>query len=313
MLVIPELLTFLVAAETENFSEVSRRLGISQPTVSMQIRALEGRLDVELFHRSGRSVTLTEAGQALVPLARRLADQAVHAEEAMASHTGELVGRLRIVCTTTAGKYLLPQLVSGLLTRHPMVSVECQVVHRGLAIERLCDGHAQIGVTSLREGSDDTLEYRPFVTDRIALIAPVDHPWATRKTPITPADLTTERFIFREDSSGTQHAVREALAWHELDMDDLHPVMTMGNAEAIRMAVQERIGVGFVSVLVAREAVDAGHLAMVRVKGLDITKTLYMIRDRRRPATPAQTAFWDYAFAPENELVRELPNLIGAA
>ena len=313
MLVIPELLTFLAAAETENFSEVARRLGISQPSVSMQIRALESRMGVELFHRSGRSVTLTEAGQALVPLARSLAAQAVHAEEAMASHTGEIVGRLRIVCTTTAGKYLLPQLVSGLLKRHPMVSVECQVVHRGLAIERLCDGHAQIGITSLREGSEDTLEYRPFVTDRIALITPVDHPWVTREKAITPADLATERFIVREDASGTQHAVREALAWHDLDLDDLQTVMTMGNAEAIRMAVQEQIGVGFVSVLVAREAVDAGHLAMVPVKGLDITKTLYMIRDRRRPATPAQTAFWDYAFAPENELLRELPNLIGAA
>ncbi len=67
------------------------------------------------------------------------------------------------------------------------------------------------------------------------------------------------------------------------------------------------------SVLVAREAVDAGHLAIVPVKGLDITKTLYMIRDRRRPATPAQTAFWDYAFAQENEPLRELPNLISAA
>jgi DNA-binding transcriptional LysR family regulator len=313
MLLIPELLTFLAAAETENFSEVARQLGISQPSVSMQIRALESRMGVELFHRSGRSVTLTEAGQALVPLARSLAAQAVHAEEAMASHTGEIVGRLRIVCTTTAGKYLLPQLVSGLLKRHPMVSVECQVVHRGLAIERLCDGYAQIGITSLREGSDQTLEYRPFVTDRIALIAPVDHPWATREKAVTPADLATERFILREDASGTQHAVRDALAWHDLDLDDLHPVMTMGNAEAIRMAVQERIGVGFVSVLVAREAVDAGRLAMVPVEGLDITKTLYMIRDRRRPATPAQTAFWDYAFSPENELLRELPNLIGAA
>lgn len=313
MLLIPELLTFLAAAETENFSEVARRLGMSQPSVSMQIRALEDRLDVELFHRSGRSVALTEAGQALVPLARRLADEAVHTEEAMASHSGELVGRLRIVCTTTAGKYMLPQLVSGLLARHPMVSVDCQVVHRGLAIERLCDGHVHIGVTSLREGGEDTLEYRPFVTDRIALIAPVDHPWATRKKAITPADLATERFILREDASGTQHAVREALAWHNLDLEDLHPVMTMGNAEAIRMAVQERIGVGFVSVLVAREAVDAGHLAIVPVKGLDITKTLYMIRDRRRPATPAQTAFWDYAFSPENEPIRQLPSLIGAA
>jgi DNA-binding transcriptional LysR family regulator len=89
--------------------------------------------------------------------------------------------------------------------------------------------------------------------------------------------------------------------------------MSMGNAEAIRMAVQERIGVAFVSVLVAREAHEAGNVAIVPVDGLDITKTLYMIRNPQRPATRAQTAFWDYAFAPENEAIRELPGLISPA
>ena len=68
MFLIPELHTFLLAAETENFSEVARRLGMSQPAVSMQIRSLEQRVDTDLFQRSGRSVHLTEAGEALVHL-----------------------------------------------------------------------------------------------------------------------------------------------------------------------------------------------------------------------------------------------------
>jgi DNA-binding transcriptional LysR family regulator len=70
MLDLYELQVFLAAAETENFSEAGRRLQLSQPAVSMQIRSLETHLGMDLFHRAGRHIALTEAGQALVPLAR---------------------------------------------------------------------------------------------------------------------------------------------------------------------------------------------------------------------------------------------------
>jgi DNA-binding transcriptional LysR family regulator len=85
--------------------------------------------------------------------------------------------------------------------------------------------------------------------------------------------------------------------------------MTLGSAEAIRMAVQEGIGIAFVSAMVALEAVVAGKVAVVEVKGLDLEKTLYMARDTDRPATRAQTAFWDWAFDPANEHIRRRPTL----
>jgi len=86
MLNLSEMQVFTVAAETENFSKAARRLRLSQPAVSQQIRSLENYLDVELFLRSGRGVTLTEAGGALLPLARELLDLSRHIEETMRSH-----------------------------------------------------------------------------------------------------------------------------------------------------------------------------------------------------------------------------------
>ncbi len=77
--------------------------------------------------------------------------------------------------------------------------------------------------------------------------------------------------------------------------------MTLGNSEAIRMAVQEGLGLGFVSTRVASEALAAGTLAVVPIDGMSITKTLYMIRNNQVPATAAAAAFWDFAFAPEHE------------
>ena len=72
------------------------------------------------------------------------------------------------------------------------------------------------------------------------------------------------------------------------------------------MAVQEGIGVAFVSCMVAEEAFRAGMLVPIEVEGLEMTQTLYMARHNGRPATGAQAAFWEFAFSPENAALREL-------
>ena len=305
MLNIHEMQVFLVAAETENFSEAGRRLNISQPAVSMQIRSLEETLRTELFRRSGRHISLTEAGQALVPMARDLVSRAIQIEESMASMQGEVVGLLRLSCSTTSGKYVLPRLIAGLRERHPQVQVVCHVNARHMALQMLLEGEAHIAMTSLREPSKD-IEYRPFVTDRIALVVPRGHPWAARGS-IEPAELVKADFILREEGSGTREALKDKLAWHDLSLDQLNVVMVLGNSEAIRMAVQEGIGVAFISGVVAVESIRSGSLVGVNVRGFDLTQTLYLARHTGRPPTSAQTAFWDYAFAAENRHLRELP------
>ncbi len=307
MLNLHELQVFLIAAETENFSETGRRFNISQPAVSMQIRSLETALGTDLFHRSGRHITLTESGHALVPMARDLVSRAIQIEETVASMQGSVVGLLRLVCSTTSGKYILPKLIARLRDKHPQVQVICHVNTRDLALKMLLDGEAQIGITSLRVPYKD-VEFRPFVTDRIVLIAPPDHPWAQRGEAVSPAELMEQNLILREEGSGTREALGDALAWHDLSVNHLNVVMVLGNSEAIRMAVQEGIGLAFVSGLAAADGIRAGTLAAIAVQGLDIVQTLYLARHTGRPATSAQTAFWELAFAPENEVLRELPS-----
>ncbi len=308
MLTTNELQVFLAAAETENFSEAGRRLGVSQPAISMQIKALEDRLGLQLFLRSGRHISLSEAGRALIPMARETIERVIGIEETMLSLQGEVVGLLKLACSTTAGKYILPALLSGLMARHPQVEIVCHVTPRAAALETLRRGEAHIALTSLRIPFKD-VEYRPFLTDSIALIVPPQHRWANLGEAVLPEDLLKEQFIVRESTSGTLDALRRGLEWHDLSLDHLNTVMTLGSAEAIRMAVQEGIGIAFVSAMVALEAVESGKVAVVDVKGLDIEKTLYMARDTDRPATRAQTAFWDWAFDPANEHIRRRPTL----
>ncbi len=306
MLNLNELRVFLVAADTENFSEAARRLRMTQPAVSQHVRSLEKRFDVALFERFGRHVTITDAGRALVSMARDLVERGHRIEETMASLHGQVVGLLKIGCSTAAGKYVLPKVLAGLRILHPQVDVVCHVTTRRTALGLLQSGEAQVALTSLREPIKN-VEYRPYLTDRIVLIAPPDHTWALRGGGITVGDLTTERFVSREEGSGTIDALREGLAHHDLTLDDLSVHMVLGNSEAVRMAVAEGIGLAFVSAMVAAEALAAGTVSVVAVEDLELTRTLYMARDVSRPATRTQTAFWDFAFSPANDEIRRRP------
>lgn len=301
MLDIYELQIFLAAAENGSFSEAGRRLQLSQPAVSMQIRSLETRLGVDLFVRSGRHIRLTETGEALIPMARELVNLSVQVEEAIASLQGEVTGLLKLACSTTAGKYILPQLIAGFIDRYPQVQVACDVGSRGTSISHLMDGSAQIAITSLRESYRE-LEYRPFIVDPIVLIAPPDHPWAARAA-ISVDEINEGRFIVREPNSGTQQAVVEALAAAKLNVHDLKIVMTLGNTEAITMAVAEGIGVAFVSKRAVAEGVKHNRVVIVPVDGMEIRQQLYLVRHSHRAATTAQNAFWEFVYLPENQAI----------
>ena len=306
MLNLYEIRVFLIAAETENFSEAGRRLNISQPAVSMQIRSLEENLGVELFHRSGRHISLSETGQALVPMARDLISRSIQIEETMASMQGEVLGLLKLACSTTSGKYVLPKLLARLCERYPHIQVSCAVSTRDIALQTLMEGEAHIAITSLREPYRD-VEYRPFLTDRILLVVPPDHPWAAVDS-IQPEELRGAPFIMREEGSGTNMALRDALAEQDVSLSELNAIMMLGNSEAIRMAVQEGIGVAFVSGLVAAEGIRSGELVAINVDGVDIQQSLYLARHTGRPATSAQSAFWELALSSESRALRALTN-----
>ena len=182
----------------------------------------------------------------------------------------------------------------------------CHVTGREHALSMLLTGEVQIALTSLREPYKD-IEYRPVLVDHIVLVTRPDHPWAKCNRPIRPLDLLDGTFVVREDSSGSYIALKDGLAWHGIGMDQLKTVMMLGNSEAISMSVEEGMGVAFLSEMVTKSAVKAGQLCVIPVEGLDLHQTLYLAHHTGRPATRAQTAFWEFCFAAENEDIRQAP------
>jgi DNA-binding transcriptional LysR family regulator len=295
MLDLNSLHVFLAVAEYGSFSEAGRRLHLSQSAVSQTIDGLEKQFGTRLYARQGRTVHLTEAGQVLAPAARELLAEASRLEETMASLQGEVFGALTIGCSTTSGKYLLPGLIARFRRRFSKVRIIVGVHSRSGVINRLQSGEIPLGVSSKRIDHKD-LEYQEFYTDEVVLIAPAGHRWA-KYARIVPDDLLDEPIIFRDEASGTYEVVQEGLRQHDISTDMLNVVMELGNTEAIEMAVEEGIGVAFVSRLAAARGLELGRVVEIKVDGMPLSRKLYMARCRRNPATRAQAEFWEFVKA----------------
>lgn len=303
-----DLYIFLVACETKNFSQAGRQLHLSQPAISQTINNLEKHFGTKLFHRQGRSVCLTEIGHALRPMAQELVSAAKRLDETISSLQGEVVGEFDIGCSTASGKYLLPSLIARFRRMYPMVRANVVVTSRDSVIKKLVSGEVAMGVSSRRIQHRD-LEYEDFFTDEVILIVPAEHPWAKFRR-VYPDDLLDEPIILREESAGTIEVLKRGLLEHDISFDMLNVAMVLGNAEAIEMAVEEGIGVAFISRLAAARGIELGRAVEVKVEGMDLYRKIYLARNQRYPTTYAQSEFWDFVHQPQVELASQIASAL---
>jgi DNA-binding transcriptional LysR family regulator len=298
MLDLTRLKIFLSAAENLSFSEAAKQLHLSQPTVSHHIKELERDLGVELFDRSTHKVKLTEAGRLLYPRARQLMHETVEIRQMMDSLQDQVAGHIRIACSTTAGKYILPQFAGRFRERHPGVRVSILPCIASNVVPRLLEDDADLGVVSF-EAYEGEMERQVFFEDRISLIVPAEHPWVAREF-IEASELLGEKMILREDTSGTSRVLMAELGKHDISRDDLDIFLEVGNSEAIVKTVETGFGVSFVSRITAAYALENGLITEVPVAGFNLLRKIYMVRKRLHQANRAMEAFWGFVHDPAN-------------
>lgn len=299
MIDLDKLNAFLHASQTLSFSAAAQQLHVSQPTISKYISVLEHEFDVALFERTSGGLQLTAAGKTLVPWAHRLIHETLDMHEMMLSMRGEVVGQLQIACSTTAGKYILPQLAGRFRHVHPGVRVSILACTQEHVAVRLLDGEADLGVVS-REVDSSQLECQEFFTDHLGLIVAANHRWAGRME-IEPGELLEVPIILREPQAGTRRAMLSALARHDINLSDLDVFLEVGNAEAIVGAVTNNFGVSFVSRLASSYARSTGCVVEVPVAGINLTRQLCMARPSMKAPTRAVEAFWSFVRHPAND------------
>ncbi|MCK6539316.1 MAG: LysR substrate-binding domain-containing protein [Anaerolineales bacterium] len=305
MLDINRLNVFIQVAATQSCSEAAKRLHLSQPTVSKHIQNLEAELNVQLFVREGAQLRITNAGMTLLPWARKIVRQSTEVQEMMQAMQDSVVGQLRIACTTTAGKYILPHLAARFRQRYPGVQIFIQPCVRQEMTSRLLSEDADLGVVS-SEVRENDLECQYFFTDYISFIVPEKHPLSKRDS-IEPAELLDVPIILREPSSGTRRTLQAELAKYDISFDEMNVLMEVGNAEAIVLAVAGNLGVSFVSRMASAYARVWGCVVDVPVEGLNLQRRICIARRKLSHPNLVRDAFWAFIHAPENEDVLALP------
>ncbi len=301
---------FLAAAEENNFSQAAKRLHMSQSAVSQHIQAIEQAYNIELFLRRGRSIALSEAGESLLPMAREVLRSARLLEDNLHNINHKVGGDLLIACSTSAGKYLMPPLLSMFQEQYPAVHPRVKVMSRDNVIERLLSQKIPMGVSSkIIEHRD--IECQPLFDDRIFLIVPTNHTWAAYGRA-TPDDLLDQKIIMREEVSGTCETVMQELKKFSISPDMLNVTMELGSSDAIEMAVECGVGIAFVSEMVAARGLAFGRVKKVEVTGMDLKRTVFIARHVNYPFTRAQSLFWEFAQSQREQLNTNIWNNLTA-
>jgi DNA-binding transcriptional LysR family regulator len=224
---------FLAIAETGSFSLAAEHLHLTQPAVSKRIAALELQLEVRLFDRLGREVSLTEAGRALLPRAYQIINVLDDTRRALSNLNGEVSGPLTLATSHHIGLHRLPPLLREFTRRYPLVSLDIRFLDSEVAYEEILHGRAELAVITLAPETRLPVRAVPVWNDPLDFVAAPEHPLASNG-PITLADVAGHPAVFPGNNTFTHHIVHKLF-----ESQGLTPNITMSTnyMETIKMMV----------------------------------------------------------------------------
>jgi DNA-binding transcriptional LysR family regulator len=287
-----QLHAFCAVVEKKSFSQAAEKLGVTQPAVSLQVRALEDRLGQQLLDRSGRRVEPTEAGRRLYRSARRMLALEAQLLDEVSADEGPLTGTLAIGASTGPGAHLVPLLLCDFQQQHRDLHVSLSIWDTQTVIDQVADRTVELGVVgALRRHR--SLEFEPLVRDEIVLAVHPGHPAAGGS--LTVDELRDETLIVMQEGAGVRHVIEEELRRAGLRLRGVEPELELGLQESVKSAVAGGYGVAFISRTAIEGELAGGALATARVEGIEPARQIYVVRVRGRAPTRAVDAFLEFA------------------
>jgi len=280
---------FLAVAETGSFSRGAEATFITQSTVSQHISSLESDFGVRLLDRTGKGALLTEGGKVLFQHARQVVADIKAINQAMRRFKGVEDTDLRIGGSNIPANYMIPELLPILIERFPKLRLTLIQGDSRDILEKLTREEIELGIVGSMF-DDDEFDFAPLGRDEISLVVNHRHPWNARKS-VEMAELMNEPLVLREPGSGTGKTVSEALVKAGVAPQELKVTAYLGSNESVKQAVINGLGVSFVSEISVRKELEREELAVVKVKGLKISRRFYLASRAGRELSPAAKAF----------------------
>lgn len=275
---------FYAVARTGGFTSAARALNIGQPTVSTHIRALEDRFRVELFHRRGRTIELTDIGKQLFTIMQGMFGHEGEATDLLRAAQALEVGSLKIGSIRPSD---VMEIAATLLKQHTNLKL---AVTLGAGPD-LLDGLLKFDfdVAVIGDEPDDSRFYSQFYNKhRVLIVANVDHPLARRRS-IRIEELEGQNFILRTSGSTTRRIFDQAL--HKAGVK-VRPIMETNNREAVNTAIIHNIGLGAIS---ESEIIAHKNLKILTLSNVELYNSAYVVCLAERRKRPLINGFFSVA------------------
>jgi DNA-binding transcriptional LysR family regulator len=281
-----QLRVFLEVAQTGSVTRAAEALHLTPPAVSMQIKEVEAQVGLKLFDRSGRTLSLSTAGEYFVVHAKRLLAALRDAENAMGRFKRLEHGTLTVGMVSTA-KYFVPRLLALFHDEHPGIDVRLVVAaNREALLARMDSGEVELSVMG-RPPRELAARAEPFAAHPLVFVCPPGHELLRIGHPPVAA-LAPYPFIVREQGSGTRNAMENFFAEHRFEP---RITMEMGSNETIKQAVMAGMGVSFLSLHTLGLELRTGLLHLVEVEGTPVMRHWHVVHLQSRVLSPAAEAF----------------------
>ena len=298
---------FRKVVELGSFSKAGEAVHLAQASVSERIATLENAVGAKLLDRLGREVVPTKLGELLYKHALSLLEMKRRVSLELEEFLGVRKGLIQIGCSTIPGEYILPGIIGRFGDPYPHVTISL-TIGDSLDMEAwVLEGRFELGVIGSKS-VNKTLITHELWKDELVIAVPSSHPWAKRKT-VTLKELSKEPYIAREPGSGTLQRVETFLRDEGSGgIESFRVVARFGTSTAVKEGIKAGLGISILSSLAVDTETRAGILKVLRVKGLEMHRSFYLIQDRRRTASPLCRAFVEFLLtsSKDQEMVRPI-------
>jgi len=276
---------FHTVASEGSFTRAARSLGVTQPTLSAQVKALEDDYGLALFDRRGRGIVTTPLGERLLEITRRMFLLEDEAGELLAQARDLTTGHLRVGAD---GPYHVVPFLASFAARYPAIHISLSIGNSEEVLESLVQYRTDVAVVA-DIAEDPRLERILCAEHRLVAFVPRRHLWARRRG-VRLGDFEDQPVVLRETGSKTRQLFELAIATAKV-----HPrvVMEIESREAVREAVAAGLGIGVVS---EAEFGHDGRLVAVPVTDAELGTREYIVCLKERRRLRIVSAFLDQAY-----------------
>ena len=270
-----QLEAFVQVAEGGSFSKAAKKLYLTQPTISAHVAALEKELNVRLFVRNTKEVSLSEDGKDLYKYARQMVDLEKKIDERFGTREEGGKHCITIAASTIPAQYLLPKVLMRFNEKYPEEQLKIMETDSAKVVTQIVEHMVDVGFTGTVLEKKHC-KYMPFYKDELVIITPNTEKYQKLKDHMTDdiSWLLEEHVILREEGSGTRKEAEKQLKQAGVVLSELDIIASIENQETIKKSVRQGMGISILSKLATADEAEAGYVLAFPIpkadKGRDI-------------------------------------------